>query len=183
MTGKTLAEIMSWLEAKWEMCRGKEMSGNVDTLYRMALKPLDDDVARAAVCKALLHKPAFPPDVGELLSLAAQIASPVLNPGDAWAEFWRAVELSVDRPDWSHPLIEETVRRLGGWGDQFTHMWPHLSEVDLRGIWFARFAEAYEAAAREWTGQVVEQLRLPAGQRDPRYRLTAPPTLRIEAAS
>jgi hypothetical protein len=159
------------------MNAGKEQSWDANAsglrqVYALVLKPLDDKIGTRAVEYAVLHE-EWRPSPARIRQLAAQLASPLPNEGDCFAQFWEAVRYSHDDPQWFHPIIADVVRRLGGW-ESFRTLHPHYSDVDLRSIWFARFMDAWPVCSAEWTENVGQQLSLPADARDPKYLIGEP---------
>lgn len=63
----------------------------------------------------------WPPQPGRLREIVASVTRPAFPTwGDAWAEVIRAIEQcgSYSEPtteSWSHPLIPQTIRAMGGW--------------------------------------------------------------------
>lgn len=110
------------------------------------------------------------PAVGELNAIAARIASPLPNVGDLWQEFlYRQGTWTGSRePSWSHPVLFNIVRRLGGW-KIVSESRPHLSETYTPQWWHTRFTEAFAVCEREWYRQVIKQLQRPDSERDRRY--------------
>lgn len=182
MTNETLAGCMTLLKS---MNSGKEVSwkenaAGLRQIYTLLLRPMDDEIGRKAVEYAVLHE-EWRPAPAKIREIAARLASPLPNEGDCFVEFWKAVKYSIAVPRWSHPVIGDVVRRLGGWAD-FEKLRPHLSDQDERSIWFARFMKAWAPCASEWIEDVACQIALPANKREPRYGLTAQaPQLMLDA--
>ena len=144
-------------------------------LYDVVLEALGEEWSVKAVKHAVLTE-QWRPAPAQLRQIAAQLASPVPNEGDCFAEFWQAVQYSQPRPEWSHAIIGEVVRRLGGW-KYFRDLRPHLIDRgDPRAQWFSRFMDAWKVCATEWTEEVSQQLAISPEVRDPKYRIGSAPT-------
>ena len=153
-----------------EMQSGQPWTAATETLYEVVLDALGEEWATPAVRHAVLTE-QWRPAPAQLRQIASRLASPLPNEGDCFAEFWKAVQYSNSHPQWSHPIIGDVVKRLGGWR-YFRDLRPHLVERgDPRAQWFGKFMDAWPACVTEWTEEVAQQLFLPPDKRDPRYRI------------
>lgn len=162
MDATQLKTILARLRLHWRQCRTGEMPRQNLEDYADLLRHMDADVAEKAVSAALLDRPDFMPTEARILANAAEIASPLPNSGDLWAEFQKAV--GTKNPVWSHAYMERVVRRLGGWS-HFANVFWGWSDVDEASIWYPRFLAAFEGCASEWRAESARELRLPPGER------------------
>lgn len=160
-------------------------------VYGLVLRRLDDATARAAVEHAVLSE-AWRPSAARLLEIAAERASRIpdaeetcaeivrlMKPGSCaepivWDEAkntWRpphpgetpTTHLRVSVPRcYSHPVVARVVEYLGGWSAVAD---GECSDASLH----RRVVEAHASVSQRWREQVLEQLTLPAVERDARY--------------
>jgi hypothetical protein len=137
-------------------------------VYLLVLRNLGEEAARRAVEYAVMNC-KWRPEPAELREIAANLYSPLPPVGDLWREFWhKAITLGYDKPRWSHPVVKDIARALGGWPYLRSVCWWD-SDVRFRENLQRRFEATYAQRTETWWKQVADQLRLPAAERDPHY--------------
>lgn len=103
----------------------------------------------------------WPPSPGQLRQLVTAITRPALpTAADAWAEVLEAIRCvgSYGQPSFSHPLIDQAVRGMGGWKVMCG------MEIDETATWRAQFRTMYDAYAgrREQAANLLPDVRAAA---------------------
>jgi hypothetical protein len=160
-----LAQVTKILMALWSTYPNPRELTEIDfNVYAYQLKDLDRDVLQLAA-DAHCCTVRFPPSVAELRDWAVKLqerANGVLTPYEAWAEVERSFRthgLYKGPPEWSHPLIGETIKTLGSYAD-LCRSTNHVADR-------AHFLRAYEALLEKYR----EEQRLPPHIRDAIRRL------------
>ena len=149
---RDVAEIVAIISAAYPNFNPTKHTVEV---YYQTLKDIPTDLLRSATLQAISENGRkFAPSVGELRGTVADIQRAVSGTPtsyQAWQEVQRQmVETgSYGEPEWSHPLVAETVRVLG---------WRNLCLSEHQVADRARVVQAYEQLSRRYE---IEAMMLP----------------------
>ncbi len=156
--------------------------GEDSKYFRGLVRYWDTELLRDVTARIEFHE-EWRPDAARLFAIAADIASPLPTEGRLWEELLfrssvlepaRYEQTAADRyrkivlPEpWSHPILAVIAAEMGGM--------PFLRGLGLESEtaytlsqWRDRFHFAFERAAAAWRGAVVDDLRRPRTDRDPK---------------
>lgn len=125
----TLVGMLSAAYPKYEITRP------TIRLYEDFLQDLPFDLARAAVAKHITTSTFFP-TVAELREAALSMTDTAPVAADAWTEVLNEIARvgMYDKPNFSHPAIEKTVKAIG---------WRNLCMSEQIGVERAHFMRIY----------------------------------------
>ena len=156
MGDKMLEELMTMLRMKHLACgRKDEMWAEIRQLYITALRTLPDQTGKHVVTDALMFS-KFVPDISEILLAASRYESPTPSEDDAWSEAVAKCGYS-SRQNWSHPLIEQAIKDVGG-RDVIWHAVGYTGETTTIS---SQYRRAYDRRRTEWEQAVVKAMRKP----------------------
>ncbi len=151
-----VAKLMAIMAANYSNYR---LTKEAITLYARVLQDIPGDVLEAAALDICSKPGAFFPSAGDWRSAALDITqhkSGIPLAIEAWeeakrevgrcGEYWRYQE-GKRLPQYSHPLIEDTVTAIG---------YRNILEPDNEEVLRAQFLKAYDALR----GRMVEQSRM-----------------------
>jgi hypothetical protein len=147
MTRAQVLKLIGLIKAAWPR---DEMSPETARAYAEDLIDLEHEAALAAFL-AIRRSSKWRPHQSEIREAVAERTLAIPSPADAWHEVQEAIRGYDDYdearkwPDWSHDLIRQTVRDLGG----------------LRALYYSQMPGAdrahFLALYRELRGEIVEK--------------------------
>lgn len=170
MTDESISQCFGILKAMKSGSEDQWSNGHAQ-IFGIVLRPLPDDIGRAAVEYAVANC-EWRPSPAELRKIAARIASPYPSAEETYAEILiRAKSQGIygkpvagrpniyleGDPDFSHPLVERVVRMCGGWEMICT------GEANLQGSLRRQVEGTHSSVATGWESDVSKALS--AGQR------------------
>jgi len=145
---KDIAQVIGVLSAAFPNFKPTELTAEI---YFQTLADIPADELKAAVLHCVGQSGrAFAPSIGEIRGAVAELrsfAANVPSSYQAWEEVQRQiVENGGDygKPEWSSPLVEEAVKRLG---------WRTLRMSEDATADRARFLQCYEQLVERATKQ------------------------------
>lgn len=129
--------------AKLAVAFPTELTNGLLTVYEEYLADVPDKDLKYAVDEIIVSGRFFP-KVSEIREAANQNKmrrERIPCPADAWAEVARQMREKgyYQAPEWSHPLVEEAMRAVGGW----THL-TGAGEINMETV-RAQYLRIYEA--------------------------------------
>lgn len=150
---RDIAQIIGILSAAFPNFKPTELTAEV---YYQTLGDIASDELKAAVLHCITQSGrAFAPSVGEIRGAVAELRSfsaKVPSSYQAWQEVQRQILVNGGdhgKPEWSSPLVEEAVRRMG---------WRNLRMSEDQTADRARFLQCYEQLVERAT---KEEMILP----------------------
>lgn len=155
------------------MNSGQPWSIGVSNIYQMVLNSIGEEWSRKTVGHIAITE-EWRPAPAAIRKIAARLASPFPSLDDAYAEMMRkaereglyGVQCSHDPnvyfegvPEFSHPLIEKSVRACGGWRSICN------GESQMQEGLSKQFRGVYQRYSEEWVGDVANVLSLPEEKR------------------
>lgn len=137
-------------------------------MYQAVLQSLGEEASQCAVQWAVLNE-EWRPAPAKLRKIAAKLYSPLPPVGQLWTEMWhKAVARGWDHPRWTHPVIGDIVKAIGGWRYLRSVCWGD-SDPRFKDNLQRRFEQAYADLSDSWWQTVADQVHLPPGERDPHF--------------
>jgi hypothetical protein len=148
-----IAQIIGILSAAFPNFKPSELTPEV---YYQTLGDIPTDELKAAVLHCIGESGrAFAPSVGEIRGAVAELRSFAINVPSSF-QAWQEVQKQIlenggdfGNPEWSNPLVEEAVRRMG---------WRNLRMSEDQTADRARFLQCYEQLVERAT---KEEMLLP----------------------
>ena len=131
-----------------------KISKDTFVVYEKNLRPYHF-VAVVTVIRCLIRTSKFFPTVAEILEQLAEMMLQLPSTAGAWSEVITEVKRvgHTTKPEFSHRLIDDTIKRMGGWYRQCSSQ-NHVAER-------ARFCELFETL-RQQEIDAIRYKELPA---------------------
>lgn len=156
----TLSEMSTGAGNAWNRSKAQ--------VYLLVLQSLGEEASRRAVQYAVMNL-EWRPEPAKLRKIAANLYSPLPPVGQLWTEVWhKAIARGWDNPRWTHPVLKDIVKAIGGWRYLRSVCWGD-SDPRFKDNLQRRFEQAYSDLSDSWWQTVADQVHLPAAERDPHY--------------
>jgi len=155
------------------MNSGQIWSIGLANIYEMVLNSIGEEWSRK-VCEFIVLNESWRPAPADVRKIAAKLASPIPSVDDAYSEMMYLAEKEgtygfqcdhdpnvyfKGEPQFTHPLILQTVKGIGGWEAICT------GEAQMQEGLAKQFKGAYSRYSEQWVSDVANVLSLPAQER------------------
>lgn len=150
MTREELVELVDRMLSIWNSDPTKESRKNLYKAWWSIIHDLDSKLCDKVLTEIAVEASPYQPRPGEVRRrVVLSVANP--HPLEAWAQLQQATVAlaSGTRPDSLHPLVAETMRRIGGGAGLHTN-----GDRDM-------FCDLYRAVCSEAERQALEVPELP----------------------